>query len=362
MKKYFITLLLFFAVNVNASHLISGQIAVKHLNNTGTTRTYEVSITIFRDCLNGQADFDDPLLVGAFSLNSNSLIANLDFRITQRSLISSNQGLCIEQAIYVKNITVREDFYITNSRCCRVYLNNISDNYGITIYTEVITSLPGSIIPAPVYNRPLIADPGKMRSFDMSSPDSLSDSTIYEFSNPLAGADKNNPLSNPVPKPYSGTLYKVPYSLSSPLGTGGILVIDRHTGILSLNVPTIGVYAIGTTVTKFKNGLIIYKQVREHTIISCQGCFTLYSQPNESRIKGVSIFPNPGTTELNIGIEGHSLVGPFSISIFNLEGKLIKKGVLNSIKSIDISDLGKGIYQVQIIFDDKISNAKFSKI
>jgi hypothetical protein len=368
MKKTFLLFLLFLVIKSYATHLMYGQIAVKHLSSVGTARTYEVSITISRDCLNGQADFDDPLRVGVFNLITNSLITYENFTLTQRTRGAAYQdsGVCVERAVYIKNITVYGDFYITSARGYRIAnILNIdnSDGYlGVSIYTEVHTDLQGSSISTPAYNYPLLVSTGKNNSFDLSSVDNISDSTSYEFSIPLNGADKSHPNPDPPSKPYLPTPFNTGYSLNNLLGSLNSISINRQSGILSLDINVQGIYAIGITVTKFKNGAILYKQVRDLTIIAGPGFTPLTVEHKEIKNSGLIIFPNPAGNILNVNLENYSSQGTITISIFNIEGKLMKKEILNTINSIDITNLEKGIYQIQVIIGDKISNSKFIKL
>ncbi|MGB1216978.1 MAG: hypothetical protein ACPG5P_03835, partial [Saprospiraceae bacterium] len=58
----------------NATHIVGGELNYKCLGND----EYEISLTVFRDCYNGNpnAYFDDPASIGIFDIN-NQLINSL---------------------------------------------------------------------------------------------------------------------------------------------------------------------------------------------------------------------------------------------------------------------------------------------
>lgn len=68
----------------------------------------------------------------------------------------------------------------------------------------------------------------------------------------------------------------------------------------------------------------------------------------------IGIFPNPGFNEVNIEVDDFS---DFNISIFTVTGSKVMEQKLNSSKSVDISELKKGVYVLKI----KSSNLSVSK-
>lgn len=66
----FITLVLILSIaeNAGATHIIGGQLTYRHLGNN----SYEVTLTLRRDCALGQVGYDDPASVGIFSAATNT--------------------------------------------------------------------------------------------------------------------------------------------------------------------------------------------------------------------------------------------------------------------------------------------------
>ncbi|MBK5284553.1 MAG: hypothetical protein JJE25_04065, partial [Bacteroidia bacterium] len=50
-----------------ATHIVGGELNYRWLGGNN----YEISLTVYRDCFNGQAPFDDPIAIGIFDVNDN---------------------------------------------------------------------------------------------------------------------------------------------------------------------------------------------------------------------------------------------------------------------------------------------------
>ncbi len=59
-----ILILIFFGIsdNLKATHIIGGDISYRCLGNN----LYEITMTVRRDCINGQPPFDDPAYLGVY--------------------------------------------------------------------------------------------------------------------------------------------------------------------------------------------------------------------------------------------------------------------------------------------------------
>jgi hypothetical protein len=70
-----------------------------------------------------------------------------------------------------------------------------------------------------------------------------------------------------------------------------------------------------------------------------------------------SIYPNPFSDVVNIiGINGNA-----SFNLFTIDGKLIKKGKLEENNQINLNDLSKGLYLLQLNSDGKTETKKIIK-
>ncbi len=74
-----------------------------------------------------------------------------------------------------------------------------------------------------------------------------------------------------------------------------------------------------------------------------------------------SIYPNPVKDRLNISLKGIS--GEVSLSVYDLQGRLVHKQMLNSIDShINVSDLSKGVYIISLDEEKMPINKRFVKM
>ena len=77
---------------------------------------------------------------------------------------------------------------------------------------------------------------------------------------------------------------------------------------------------------------------------------------NENTTQNIRIYPNPATSQLTLNTTEQIQ----RISILNITGKTVKTIVSNN-STIDVSDLTKGIYFLQIQTGNGIANSKFIK-
>jgi hypothetical protein len=71
--------------------------------------------------------------------------------------------------------------------------------------------------------------------------------------------------------------------------------------------------------------------------------------------KAIKIFPNPTTELLNIQLEGETSAEAY---LFDINGHQVKKMFLDAATQINVKDLPKGIYQLQILAAEKYTIRK----
>src|SRR5438105_1859398 len=104
-------LVLFTFFEASATHLLGGIMTYRYVGRTGPNQSkavYVITIKVYRDCLNGQADFDNPLHLGVYDQNENRF-ADLTLDLTQKTDVKPPNGgvncnfsanVCIQEAIY----------------------------------------------------------------------------------------------------------------------------------------------------------------------------------------------------------------------------------------------------------------------
>ncbi len=274
----FITLVLILSIaeNAGATHIIGGQLTYRHLGNN----SYEVTLTLRRDCTLGQVGYDDPASVGIFSAATNTLISEVRIPFmasdTVGNTIVSKCGfigseVCVQRTSYRDTIDLpflAGGYILAYQRCCRnASLNNVINplEVGTTEWIEVTEKalLEGNSAPdfkawPDIYicaNQPLV--------FDHSATDADGDSLVYRICTPFDGGTFTNPRPQPPLAPhYSEILWADPYNLQNVMG-GTALVIDPVTGVITANPNIIGQFLIGICVEEYRNGVLISKVRRD---------------------------------------------------------------------------------------------------
>ena len=283
-------LLIFSGISSFASHIVGGEMNYKYLGNG----KYKITLTVYRDCFNGRAPFDNPASIGFFDDRGN-LINSIQVNISlQQSVPNAINSPCIDpptnvcyelaQYIFTTNVPVGTGACtIAYQRCCRNYsIINMADVQGTgATYTAVITD--PSIAPInsnPVFNDwpPTFICKNAPFTFDHSATDPDGDSLVYELSYPYLGADIIEPMPDPPGSPpYSPIIFLPPYSLNNPFG-GTPLQINPKSGIMKATPFTEGQFVYGITVKEFRNGIYIGETRRDFQInvVSCPA-FTVAS-------------------------------------------------------------------------------------
>src|SRR3989304_7344492 len=91
-----------------ATHIIGGDITVKYLS----PNNFEVTLTFYRDCNIGNADFDPSITLGVFDKVTNAMQQQPLFNLITRDTLSlgdtcySPPGLCVERGIFQGTINL----------------------------------------------------------------------------------------------------------------------------------------------------------------------------------------------------------------------------------------------------------------
>ena len=242
--------------------------------------TYEIQLTVFRDCLNGNpgAPFDANASIGIYNKDF-ELIDSLFIPLMGDDTLSPtlfNECLVVPPSVCVHRTTYRSEielppriggYRLIYQRCCRnVTINNIVEplatgaTFGVTI--KDVALLEKNTSPKfkewpPVYicsNEPIV--------FDHSAIDNEGDSIVYRLCNPLDGAIPNQPMPDPwqqtVPMEvvWLAPLYSLD-NLLNGLAGGEPLTIDSETGLLTGLPNTVGQFVVGVCMDEYRDGILI---------------------------------------------------------------------------------------------------------
>ena len=298
-KRYaWIFVALFLSSEVNASHLMGGNLSYEYLGLNGSTGEYEYRITlyIYRLCDPGSSQLPATMDMGAYQDNPSFpsgdkvLLSTVSLPLISQQFIqppNANDSctflpsVCVEEGVYQGIVSVPANatgYYFIADRCCRN--NNIAnlDNPGGTGQAYYAQVPPPSIVNnsptfavAPV---PFICA-GDTVSVLNQANDIDGDLLVYNLVTPFQGIATNG---NPNPGPPANYTWPVPpvtyaptYSVTAPFGAGGYSTIDVNTGLASYVSPNQGFYVVAVEIEEYRNGVLIGVTRRDIQliVISC---------------------------------------------------------------------------------------------
>ncbi len=261
-----------------ATHIVGGEMNYLYLS----PNHYQITLTVYRDCFNGQAPFDDPAAIGVYDHDGNLVLTTDAFITMQQSVpnainspcLTPPSNICYEVAQYVFDITVPgniSSYTVAYQRCCRNFsIMNIDDvqNTGATYEAEITSAAVVPVNSNPVFNDwpPTFICQDAPFTFDHSATDPDGDSLVYVLSEPFEGGDQVNRVPNPpAPPPYTPVTFISPYSVNDPLG-GMPMTIDPHTGLLKATPNSIGQFVYGVSVKEYRNGVYLGETRRDFQV------------------------------------------------------------------------------------------------
>ncbi|TAE46306.1 MAG: hypothetical protein EAZ89_20315, partial [Bacteroidetes bacterium] len=290
--------LLLAAIPLKGTHITGAEITYKCVNPA--TSSYEVTITVYRDCINGQAPFDANIRLFVFRGSNGTLFTTRQITLNTtavelipvywNSCTGVPYNLCVEYAKYKTTINLPPlagGYNLAWARCCRNNIvTNIFTNQGIT----VLASIPGTNITGcnsmPTFNNlpPVFLCVGQQFSFDHSAFDVDGDSLVYSIANPFTGisttgqgATQFNPVvsigggGNPMgPPPYQNINFLGGYSFTDPFASGNF-GIDAQSGLLTLTPTQTGISVFAVSVKEYRNGVLLSENKRDFqiSVINC---------------------------------------------------------------------------------------------
>ena len=276
-------------LQLNASHVVGGQLTYRCLGYSNDTMTIEVILEFRRDCINSLpgSEFDNPVSIGIFDTDG-FLLSNLanagelfiftnqndtlnEIQTSECKIIG--EDVCVETTTYIRELKLpyRESGYILSyQRCCRnSTVTNIVDPtfQGSTYWVEITgiaqqecNSSAQFLEWPPVY---LCANDDFV--FDHSAIDVDGDSLVYTLCTPyIGGSQLDSKPQPPAGPPYNNVVWAQGYGLDSLMGSDGTpLTIDEETGLILANPPDLGQYLVGVCVEEYRNGVLINRTIRD---------------------------------------------------------------------------------------------------
>ncbi|MGB3547193.1 MAG: hypothetical protein WBA17_09475, partial [Saprospiraceae bacterium] len=291
--------------DLTARHIIGGEMTYVCTDSTATERTYLITMTVYRDCVNDDGSgpqgalFDsDPAggagaLVGTVTIFQgttvfgNTIVLNGP-QITPIPPDAGNPCLivpptvCVQEGIYTFTVTLpvdNFDYTISYSRCCRNnFITNIlmPGDVGATYFITLTSEAREMCNSSPVFKNfpPIVLCANEPFELDMAGEDADGDRLVYSFCSPVVGGanvdgapvDAPNGLApNPEsPPPYDGVSFLAPtYTALQPLGPDAMFTYNDSTGLLSGTPNVIGQFVVGICIDEYRDGVLLSTVKRE---------------------------------------------------------------------------------------------------
>jgi gliding motility-associated-like protein len=289
-KLFILIFVLFIGTYAKATHIVGGVMNYRYLGND----QYEISLYVYRDCVNGIPPLDDPAIIRIWDGVTETY---KETALPFDSILDPGQpdacarieaDVCVNWTRYKDTLILPPNdlgYIIYYQRCCR---NNTIQNltydsrgngamdWGATYTVNIPPAVnnqhinnnsPYFVNYPPVYicvNKPII--------YDNRAIDTDGDSLVYRLCTPYSGAfpdDPSNWYTSETP-PFENVVWEPPYSLTNVLG-GIPLAINSSTGLLTGTPNSLGQFVVGVCVDEYRNGEILTRTSRDFqfNIIDC---------------------------------------------------------------------------------------------
>ncbi len=269
-------------VQAHATHIIGAEIRYECLGNN----LYRITLDVYRDCNPGNAPFDDPAQLAAFTAAGeyiNEMNEDLTMPLLFKEVLPNNisndpclippPDVCVERAQYeaVVELTRPGGIYIVYQRCCRNgTITNIKDPLitGSTYFVYISPESRAVCNSSPRFDfyPPIFVCVNKAIEHDHAAIDTVNnefDSLVYRFYTPFTGATfdmPDPPGYQMTPPPYDNVEWiDPPYDLDSLLGPSSIaeLSIDPNTGFITGYPEIMGQFVVGVLVEEYRNDTLL---------------------------------------------------------------------------------------------------------
>lgn len=278
-------------LNAWATHIVGGGFDLQSLGNNA----YRVNLVVYRDCENGQADFNDPLTIGIFDKATHRLMQSFVMSKLSQSKINPALAKCVievpgctEKANYSLDITLNPfiynnsaGYYLSWERCCRNHIiQNIQSpgDASMTFYAEIPSPvLVTNSTPKLATNPFTVLCLDNLFTYDITFTDADNDSLVYELVTPLNGTlDRFSPNDGNGPPllhsgPYKNVTWLDDFSSSVSIKGDPALEIDPANGRITVKPSEVGVFVVAFRVTEFRNGIKLgYVNLElQFTVVNC---------------------------------------------------------------------------------------------
>lgn len=273
------------ATQLNATHIVGGEIYYDNLGGNN----YKITLKVYRDCFNGQAQLDNPAEIRIFDKNG-LLVDTMQLPMLSLTNIAptiNNPCItppgneCVEEGVYVGTINLAPKsggYYVVYQRCCRnnSILNIVTPGAtGVTYWEHIPGPEVVAVNSSPRFNKfpPIYLCNGVQIKFDHAATDPDGDVLKYSLCSPYDGCSP--PPSGPcpiMPPPYNPVQFIPGHSGSYPMSSNPATAINQNTGFLTGTPDTDGQWVVGVCVEEWRGSTLIATHYRDFqfNVVTCQ--------------------------------------------------------------------------------------------
>lgn len=289
----FLCIFLFgFSHYASATHIVGGDITYRTLGNS----SYEITVKIFFDCINGQPaaiSQDDELYISVFNASNNTFIQDFTIRNPTKKRVRgdlydcvvSPTNVCVVEHVYKTVRTLNpgsSGLILSWQRCCRnnTIINIVNpEATGSNLWTVIPpTSIANN---SAVFKElpPIYACVNAPLKFSVEAEDIDGDSLVYEFFTPYLAVTRDQPRpagSFQYDRPnFRQIQWRPTYNGITQMRGNPGLQLNSATGEVTITPTIVGQHVIGYAVKEYRNGVLVGTTLRDYqvNVINCQ--FTL---------------------------------------------------------------------------------------
>lgn len=286
----FITLFLL-SFSSKAAHLVGGEISYKCVGTGTNGNTYQIRLTIYRDCNSSGAPFDMQAPITIYGgPNQNTVVQTVMVArgpivgipaVVNNPCLQTPPNVCTEKAVYTTNVILQpatHGYTITYQRCCRNNtISNVANSgtWGSSYYIKIppqdsVCNSSCAFISDP----PIVMCKDDSLNINFAVLELDGDSVFYSLCQPLHGGSQNSPAPNPPSAPpYTPVPFLFPYSTGYPLPASPTVAINSSTGILTGTPTGVGQYVFAVCAEEYdSNGVLLSTLRRDYqfNVMVCQ--------------------------------------------------------------------------------------------
>lgn len=360
MRKFLILLLfLIEATAGKATHLVGGDMSYTCISSDSTGNTYQVKLTIYRDC-NSQAPFDIQIPISVYGgPNQTTLVQTYMVAggpvysipaVVNNPCLQVPPNVCTEKKTYVFNLSLpvaTHGYTLVHQRCCRNNtISNVtnSGDWGNSYY---ITIPPGDSLcnsSAQFTSDPpivLCRFDSLYLDFSVNEPDG--DSVFYSLCQPMHGGSQQQPSPNPPsPPPFTPVPLNSGLTTNNPLPANPGIAIDPQTGILTGTPTSSGQYVFAVCVEEYdSNGALLSNLRRDYqfNVTPCES--NVVSDPTPQEFQ-----PQTLCNGRTVTFRDSSINAGYYLWLFNDAGNPTAK---SSLKNPTYTFSDTGTYTIQLV-------------